>query len=128
MSYADELSYQPAGWTREPSFKDLAEEEQLWLDPRRMELPEEDEFASRWQYMDWPAQVARRFGNWLNDQLIGALPTVGTDESRVWVKELLSEVSAWTQQLRDMRDQFNAPNYIPSRKTHGELIARRGHV
>ncbi|WP_277184698.1 type I-F CRISPR-associated protein Csy1 [Caballeronia sp. BR00000012568055] len=126
--YAGELSFQPAGWTREPSFKDLAEEEQLWLDPRRAELPDEAEFASRWQHVDWPAQVARRFGNWLNDQIIRALPTVGSNESRVWVNELLSEDSTWTQQLRRLRDQFDAPNYIPFRKTHDELIARRGHV
>ncbi|WP_153100388.1 type I-F CRISPR-associated protein Csy1 [Paraburkholderia hayleyella] len=122
--YAGELRDQPAGWSRERAFDDLADDEKLWLDPLRAELPEESAFASRWMFMDWPAQIGERFGKWLNGQLKDRLPDVGYDESRAWRKVLLSEEGTWVQQLREMRERLDAP-YIPLRKAHDELTAQQ---
>ncbi|WP_250526907.1 type I-F CRISPR-associated protein Csy1 [Caballeronia sp. GAWG2-1] len=119
--YAGELLLQPAGWTREPCFDTLAEEEKLWLDPLRAELPEEGDFLQRWLVMDWPAQIGIGFGNWLNGQLQDKLTRVSFEEAREWRKKLLGEGSSWVQHLRDLRDRLGAPHYIPFRKTHGEL-------
>lgn len=123
--YAGELLHRPAGWTRDVSFDDLAEEEKLWLDPLRAELPEEGAFASRWLGMDWPARIAERFGNWLNGQLQGSLPDVGYAESHEWRRVLSDEDGTWTRQLRQIRAQLDAPGYIPFRKTHDELTTLR---
>lgn len=121
--YAEELLHLPAGWTRESTFENLEDEEKLWLDPLRAELPGEEAFSSRWQFMDWPDQIGGRFGRWLNDQLIDALPEVGYSESVEWRRLLLRESSKWTQHLRAMRGPLDGPGNIPFRKTHDELIA-----
>lgn len=125
IAYADELLYQPAGWSRDPLFEELAKEEQLWLDPLRAELRDEEVFASQWLWMDWPAQVGKSFGNWLNGELRNELPDVGYPESREWRKTLLGDDSSWTQHLRSLRERLDAPNYIPWRKTHDELTLLR---
>lgn len=123
--YAGELLHHPAGWTRAPSFDDLADEEKLWLDPLRAELPEESGFASRWRFMDWPARIGERFGRWLNAQLQDRLPDVGYTESREWSRMLRDEDGPWAQQLRRIREQLDAPGCIPFRKTHDKLTPRR---
>jgi CRISPR-associated protein Csy1 len=115
-----------AGWTRDAErFGNLVREEQLWLDPLRSELNGEAEFARDWLRMDWPAQVGRRFANWLNSQLFGQLP-VGDAEAREWKKELLTDEDGFVQQLRELRKRLDAPAYIPIRKTHDELVMQRG--
>jgi CRISPR-associated protein Csy1 len=123
--YAGELLHCPAGWTRDPTFEDLTDEEKLWLDPFRAELPEEGEFASRWLFMDWPARIGERFGKWLNAQLQGKLPDVGYAESREWRRVLLGEDTTWVQQLRQMRVRLDAPGYVSFHKTHDETTAWR---
>ncbi|BBP95853.1 type I-F CRISPR-associated protein Csy1 [Burkholderia sp. SFA1] len=122
--YGYELRDQPAGWTRGPAFEDLAEPEQLWLDPLRAELSDETEFASRWQYMDWPVQVGERFGKWLNGQLRAALPELGRVEARAWRKLLQGDMT-WLQQVNRMRKRLGAPTYIPLSKPHDELMRMR---
>lgn len=115
----------PPGWSRDDErFADLNRDEQLWLDPLRAELPEEDESADLWLQMDWPAAVGKRFANWLNAQLREKLP-VGEAEAREWKKVLLIDEDGFKQQLRELRDKLNAPHYIPIRKTHAELVALR---
>lgn len=123
--YAGELQSQPAGWTLDDCYEDLAINEKLWLDPMRAELPGEADFASKWLQMDWPALIAKRFALWLNAELQGKL-SVGDDETRQWRKMLLSESGSWAQSLRATRDKMDAPKYIPFRKTHDELVARGG--
>jgi CRISPR-associated protein Csy1 len=123
FAYADQLLDQPPGWTRDSAFDDLAEDEKLWLDPLRTELPDEDEFASRWEYMDWPAKIGERFGKWVNGELQKKLPDVGFVESRNWRRALLNEDGSWVQQLRKMRERLDAPGYSPFRSTHDELMA-----
>lgn len=123
--YAGELQSQPAGWSLDERYDDLALPEKLWLDPQRAEMPEEGDFAGQWLCMDWPAAIGKRFATWLNAELQGKL-SVGDAEIRQWRKVLLDEGGSWAQWLRTLRDQIGAPNYIPFRKTHDELVAQRG--
>ena len=90
--YAGEMQSQPAGWSADERYADLALSEKLWLDPERTTLPEQSEFAQEWQRMEWPEQVGRRFANWLNAQLQGKLP-VGDAEARQWRRMLLADES-----------------------------------
>ncbi len=123
--YAGELQSQAAGWSLDERYEDLAWPEKFWLDPHRAEMPDEADFAEQWLLMDWPAEIGKRFARWLNAELQGKLP-VGDAEAREWRKVLLGEGSSWAQSLRTLRDQIGAANYIPFRKTHGELVAPRG--
>ena len=123
--YAGELQSQPAGWSLDERYEDLALPEKLWLDPLRAEATEEAEFAKQWLAMDWSAEVGKRFARWLNGELDGKL-AVGDAEIREWRKVLLAEDGGWAQALRNLRERLDAPNYIPFRKTHEELVAQRG--
>ena len=123
--YAGELQSQPAGWSLDERYEDLALPEKLWLDPLRAEATEEAEFAKQWLAMDWSAEVGKRFARWLNGELDGKL-AVGDAEIREWRKVLLAEDGGWVQALRNLRERLDAPNYIPFRKTHEELVAQRG--
>lgn len=123
--YAGELQSQPAGWTLDERYDELVLAEKLWLDPLRAEMPDEADFAKEWLRMDWPAEVGKRFARWLNAQLQGKFP-VGDAEMREWSKVFLAEEGGWAQGLRGRRNQMAAPNYIPFRKTHDELMAQRG--
>lgn len=108
-----EQAYGP-NWSADVRCK-LVPAEQLWLNPQRAQSDEE--FHKQWQFMDWPAHIGHRFGNWLNGQLSGKLP-VGEAEHRQWKKELLlNEVDdGWADALHDARIEQKAPHYIPSRK------------
>jgi len=122
----------PAGWTSqsvdtEDRFKELARAEQLWLDPLRTQLPAEADFAQEWLQMDWPAEVGKRFANWLNHALKNQLP-VGDAEARQWQKALLVDEDGFKQQLRELRQRLDGPHYIPIRKTHAELMQQRGET
>ncbi|HNR62473.1 MAG TPA: type I-F CRISPR-associated protein Csy1, partial [Thauera sp.] len=105
----------PAGWTRDANCR-LVEAERLWLDPRRAETDDETdtEFRSAWQRMEWPAEIGRRFGNWLNHELGQSLP-LGDIEGRHWRDELLLH-TAWAGRLHALRLQGDAPTYIPVRE------------
>lgn len=125
VAYAGELLKEPPGWTRDRRFDELPDEEKLWLDPLRAELPEESDFASRWLFMDWPAQIGKRFGKWLTARMADKLLHVGSVESRNWRDVLLSDDSSYMEHLRMLRERLDAPKYIPARKTHDELISLR---
>lgn len=105
-----------AGWSHDARVE-LADAEQLWLDPRRAAIEEEIDFRERWLKQDWPAEIGRRFGNWLNAQLDGHLP-VGDAEMRQWRKELLldEDEGGWAQQLHRLRKAMDAPTYTPVRE------------
>jgi CRISPR-associated protein Csy1 len=116
----------PPGWSKDDErFSTLNEHEQLWLDPLRAEHAEEVDFARQWLQMDWPAEIGKRFAQWLNQQLKGQLP-VGDAEAREWIKVLLTDEDGFKQQLRELRDKLDAPHYIPMRDVHAELVAERG--
>lgn len=123
--YAGELQSQPAGWSLDEGYEDLALPEKLWLDPHRAEMPDGADFAGQWLAMDWPADIGKRFANWLNAQLQGKLP-VGDAEAREWHKVLLGEGSGWTQSLRTLRGQIDTPQGIALRKTHNKRLNMRG--
>lgn len=122
VSFAAELQQAlPQGWTLDEDCE-LVREEQLWLDPHRTE--EDTAFRSDWEWMDWPSQIGKRFGNWLNNQLDKRLP-LGEIEAREWAKELLldepNEASStrrvtWAGRLHTMRRKLDAPTYIPTRE------------
>lgn len=115
----------PPGWSRDDErFEKLDDNQKLWLDPLRAELPEEFEFAGLWLQMDWPVEIGKAFARWLNEQLRGKLP-VGDAEAREWKKVLLTDEDGFKQQLCELRDKLDAPHYIPIRKTHAELAALR---
>jgi len=104
----------PTGWTRNPDCR-LADDEKLWLDPRRAESGDDaDEvFHSSWQWMDWPMGIGRRFGNWLNHALGQTLP-LGDIEGRQWRDELLLHTE-WAGVLHRQRVTAEAPTYIATR-------------
>ncbi len=104
----------PPAWTREPECR-LVEVEQLWLDPGRATaaLTDDAEFIAAWQQMDWPAEIGKRFGNWLNTQLGERLP-LGDIEGRHWRDELLLH-EGWAGTLHRQRKQVDAPTYMPVR-------------
>lgn len=114
VSLAGELQQVLApGWSRDDErFAQLDNNEKLWLDPLRAELPEEADFAQRWLWMDWPAEIGKSFGQWLNQQLKGQLP-VGDAEAREWKKELLTDEDGFKQQLRALRDKLDMPRNGP---------------
>lgn len=99
-----------SGWSADHRCE-LTEDEQLWLDPDRADA--DDVFAARWQRMDWPEQIGKRFGNWLNGALERKLP-VGSIEQRHWAKELLLDAQ-WTGELHEHRARLDAPQFIPTR-------------
>lgn len=105
----------PKGWTADPRCS-LAYEEQLWLDPWRAE--DDSDFRGKWMSMDWPAQIGRRFGNWLNARLRTYFPYVGDVEHRHWKKELLldEDEAGWAHALHELRADLDAPHYIPARR------------
>ena len=104
----------PNGWTADPRCA-LVPEEQYWLDPWRAEA--DVEFRRQWMFMDWPAQIGHRFGNWLNERLKTLSPHLGDVEHRHWKKELLldEDESGWAQALHTLRTDLDGPHYIPTR-------------
>lgn len=105
----------PNGWTRNKDCR-LVEAERLWLDPGRAESGDETdtEFVAAWQRMDWPVEIGRRFGNWLNHELGQSLP-LGDIEGRFWRDELLLH-TAWAGRLHTLRVQGDVPTYISVRE------------
>ena len=97
--FAGDLHFNLAsGWSADTRCE-LADEERLWLDPQRAE--HDDDFRCRWLWMDWPAVIGRRFGNWLNSQLGDKLP-FGAIEQRHWTKELLVDAE-WLKKVDEQR-------------------------
>lgn len=65
--FSAEIYQLPSGWSDTPECR-LDQTEALWLDPGREESDES--FAAQRRRGDWQEEVASRFGNWLNQQLI----------------------------------------------------------
>lgn len=127
---AEFQEYLPAGWTRpggdrDRRFERLAAAEKLWLDPLRGGLSGEDEFAREWLLMDWPAEVGRRFGNWLNAALRDLLP-VGDAEAREWKKVLLIDEDGFMAHVREQRRAVGAAGAMSNQRTDGEMTSGAG--
>lgn len=99
---AERQSLLTPGWSAAPAC-DLAEPEKLWLDPGRM--ASDAEFRATWVWMDWPDEVGKRFGNWLNGQLSGHLP-VGDIEQRFWADELIVDPE-WAARMDRQRKKIS---------------------
>ncbi len=92
-----------AGWSAKPQCQ-LVQVERLWLDPYRTIT--DDDFRKTWVLLEWPDEIGKRFGNWLNKELSGLLP-VGEIEHRHWTRELLGD-QEWTAELDLLRRQISA--------------------
>lgn len=68
----------PAGWTKE---SELDECEQFWLDPKRAELPDEDEWRVRREQEYWHTQIIHRFARWINTLLQEKFKDIRTEIS-----------------------------------------------
>lgn len=104
----------PANWSADARCE-MVRSEQLWLDPQRTQSDEA--FNQEWQQMNWPADIAKSFGAWLNTHLEKQLP-VGDAEQRQWTKDLLLDErpDGFAQQLHHQRTAVNAPHHIPTRQ------------
>ncbi|WP_095067107.1 type I-F CRISPR-associated protein Csy1 [Pseudomonas sp. Irchel 3A18] len=89
------------GWSRHPDC-DLPLCEQLWLDPGRIGLPlrddyldEDQAFIAAFERNDWPDEVAKRFGQWLNAILRNIGLPVGDVELRHWTRQAIIEADSF---------------------------------
>lgn len=89
------------GWSRHPDCE-LPLCEQLWLDPGRIDLPLRDDhleddqaFIAAFERNDWPDEVAKRFGQWLNAILRDIGLPVGDVELRHWTKQAIIEADSF---------------------------------
>ena len=110
------------GWSCHEDYENLSRAEQLWLDPLRAEIAEEEQFAQEWLAMDWPEAIAKRFGQWLNASLEGNY-IFGDEAQRQWKKWLLVDERAdgWAQKLHRLRKKLDAPTYISTRQPSDAL-------
>lgn len=86
----------PAGWTKE---SELDECEQFWLDPKRAELPEEDEWRVRREQEDWHTQIIHRFARWINTLLQEKFKDIRTEISD-------AEHIQWERDIDDMKKLY----------------------
>lgn len=87
-----------AGWTQDTRCR-LNRAEQLWLDPLRRHL--DADFASEYQRDEWPDDICRRFGNWLNARLTTRELPMSALEAEHWRGELDKEMRLLRRELAD---------------------------
>lgn len=86
---AVETGQLPAGWTQDEACK-LNRAEQCWLDPLRCQI--DPDFAHEYQRGEWPDEICRRFGNWLNARLTTERTPMSAIEAEHWHSELAKEM------------------------------------
>ena len=87
-----------AGWTLDERCQ-LNRAEQLWLDPLRGK--DDPDFASEYQRDEWPDEICRRFGNWLNARLTTEKLPMSADEADHWRSVLEKEMRLLRRELAD---------------------------
>ena len=87
-----------AGWTQDVRCR-LNRVEQLWLDPLRRHV--DADFASDYQRDEWPDDICRRFGNWLNARLTTRELPMSALEAEHWRGELDKEMRLLRRELAD---------------------------
>lgn len=98
FSIAEDIrTNQPAGWS---SDYNLDMEEKLWLDPKRAELPEEDDFREKREVNNWDEVIITRFANWLNSLLKAEFK----DAKHEFAKP---EHDEWQREIEDMRKRYD---------------------
>ena len=79
----------PAGWTKD---SDLDECEQFWLDPKRAELPDEEEWSARREQTEWHKETIHRFARWMNTLLQEKFKDIRTEiadpEHNQWEQDI----------------------------------------
>ncbi len=85
-----------AGWTQDEACK-LNRAEQCWLDPLRCKI--DPDFAREYQRDEWPDEICRRFGNWLNARLTTERLPMGAIEAEHWRSELEKEMRLLRREL-----------------------------
>lgn len=101
MQFAAEVQELEPGWSVEAQCR-LNQAERLWLDPGRAAT--DAEFASAREAGDWQAQVADRFGKWLNARLEsskGGGKKLRMDDAAhdAWAKEMAEALKAFREEL-----------------------------
>lgn len=87
-----------AGWTQDERCQ-LNRAEQLWLDPLRSES--DPDFASEYRRDEWPDEICRRFGNWLNARLTTDKLPMSAVEADHWRSVLEKEMHLLRRELAD---------------------------
>lgn len=98
LQYAAELRQLEPGWSALPECL-LNSAEQCWLDPERAE--QDADFASLRQRGDWPDEICRRFGNWLNARLTTPNTQMGAIEATHWRDVLDDEMRLMRLEVAD---------------------------
>jgi len=98
FQYAAELRQLEPGWTLQPECQ-LNTAEQCWLDPVRAE--QDADFASLRRRGDWPDEICRRFGNWLNPRLTTPNTPMGAVEAAHWRAVLNEEMRLMRSEVAD---------------------------
>lgn len=79
----------PAGWTKD---SELDECEQFWLDPKRAELPDEEEWSTRREQTEWHKEIIHRFARWMNTLLQEKFKDIRTEiadpEHTQWERDI----------------------------------------
>lgn len=79
----------PAGWTKDV---ELDECEQFWLDPKRAELPDEEEWIARREQTEWHKEIIHRFARWMNALLQEKFKDIRTEiadpEHNQWERDI----------------------------------------
>ena len=79
----------PAGWTKD---SELDECEQFWLDPKRAELPDEEEWSARREQTEWHKEIIHRFARWMNTLLQEKFKDIRTEiadpEHNQWEQDI----------------------------------------
>jgi CRISPR-associated protein Csy1 len=94
--FSFELLELPAGWSAASDCK-LVKEEALWLDPYRRF--QDEDFNKDYEWKDWPDEIAKRFGNWLNTVLATDKMPMGEAEATEWQRDLNAELSLFQLEL-----------------------------
>lgn len=95
--FSFELLELPAGWSTNADCQ-LVMEEALWLDPYRRF--NDEEFNKAYEWKDWPDEIAKRFGNWLNSVLASDHTPMADAEALEWQRDLDAELSLFRMELQ----------------------------
>ncbi|EKE17715.1 MAG: hypothetical protein ACD_10C00306G0001 [uncultured bacterium] len=98
FQYAAELQQLEPGWTQQPECL-LNSAEQCWLDPER--AADDADFASLRRKGDWPEEICRRFGNWLNARLTTANTPMDAITAAHWREVLEKEMRMMRIEVAD---------------------------
>lgn len=93
----DIRSTMPAGWSKD---YELERAEKLWLDPKRTDLEDEEDFkAERETDNAWHNQIVHRFARWLNTLMQAEFKDIASDFGD-------AEHLDWEREIEDMKKRY----------------------